>query len=54
MDWGISDLEINLFEIFQSIDNILYLVYLNKKNIVVFYDLNEKKKLLKLKMHMKK
>ena len=49
MDRGISDLEINLFEIFQSIDNILYLVYINKKNIVVFYDWNKNKKTFEIK-----
>jgi len=50
MDSGINNnLEINLFEIFQSIDNIPYLVYINRNNIIVFYDLNESKKSFKIK-----
>ena len=55
-DYGItSEFEINLFEIFKSIDNIPYLVYINKDNKIVFFDLNNnKKKLLKLKMLMKR
>ena len=48
-DYGITDLEINLFETFISIDNIPYLIYINKDNKIVFYDLNNNKKKFEIK-----
>ena len=45
-----SSLEINLFETFKSIDNnISYLVYVDKFNNIVFYDLNDNKTTCKIK-----
>jgi WD40 repeat protein len=49
IDSGITDLEINLFEAFKSINNIQYLVYINKDNTIVFYDLNYNKKRFEIK-----
>ena len=49
IDSGITDLEINLFEAFKSIDNIPYLVYINKDNKIIFYDLNNNKKIFEIK-----
>ena len=44
-----SDIEINLFEAFKTIDNIPYLVYINKDNFIIFYDLNNNKKTFEIK-----
>ena len=48
-DSGITDREINLFEAFKSINNIPYLVYINKDNAIVFYDLNVNQKQFAIK-----
>ena len=41
---SISRIEVNLFETFKSIDNIYFLVYVNKDNSLVFYNLNDNEK----------
>ena len=48
-DSGITDLEKNLFEAFKSVNNIPYLVYINRDNTIVFYDLNKNKKKFEIK-----
>lgn len=42
--FSISRIEVNLFETFKSIDNIYFLVYVNKDNSLVFYNLNDNEK----------
>ena len=44
-----SHSEVNLFETFKSIDNIYFLVYVNKDNSIVIYNLNDNEKVCLLK-----
>ena len=39
----------NIFELFKSINNITYLIYTNKKNSIISYDLNENVKINEIK-----
>ena len=43
-----SDLD-NSFTVFESINDILYLIYTNNNNSIICYDLNEQKKIIELK-----
>ena len=52
--FSISRIEVNLFETFKSIDNIYFLVYVNKDNSIVIYNLNDNEKVCLLKKAHKK